>query len=437
MTWTLLDTWIVAAGGLSALSCALLGNFLVLRRMSLMGDAISHAVLPGLAAAFILTGSRASLIMLAGAAAVGLLTALLTQWLHTLGRVEQGASMGVVFTVLFALGLILMVRGAHAVDIDPGCVLYGAVELVPMNTFRLGEWRIPVAVGALSGVFAVNAAFVILFYKELKLSSFDPDLATTLGFNAGLMHYLLMGLVAVTTVASFESVGSILVIAMLIVPGAAAHLLTDRLPVMILLSLAIAALSAFLGHVSAITVPPLLGFRDTTTAGMIAVVAGLIFFLALLLAPRHGVLSKLAAQGFLSQQILREDLLGLLFRVEELGQPGARSALIEGALDAGRWRCALAARSLLRRGEIECEGEVFRLAPAGREAARHLVRSHRLWETYLHRHSGVAADHLHDSAARLEHVTDSALQRRLAREADLPARDPQGKRIPSAPEPSV
>lgn len=437
MTWTLLDTWIVAAGGLSALSCALLGNFLVLRRMSLMGDAISHAVLPGLAAAFILTGSRASLIMLAGAAAVGLLTALLTQWLHTLGRVEQGASMGVVFTVLFALGLILMVRGAHAVDIDPGCVLYGAVELVPMNTFRLGEWRIPVAVGALSGVFAVNAAFVILFYKELKLSSFDPDLATTLGFNAGLMHYLLMGLVAVTTVASFESVGSILVIAMLIVPGAAAHLLTDRLPVMILLSLAIAALSAFLGHVSAITVPPLLGFRDTTTAGMIAVVAGLIFFLALLLAPRHGVLSKLAAQGLLSQQILREDLLGLLFRVEELGQPGARSALIEGALDAGRWRCALAARSLLRRGEIEREGEVFRLAPAGREAARHLVRSHRLWEAYLHRHSGVAADHLHDSAARLEHVTDSALQRRLAREADLPARDPQGKRIPSVPEPSV
>jgi len=431
MNWTFLDTWIVAAGGLSALSCALLGNFLVLRRMSMMGDAISHAVLPGLAAAFILTGSRASLVMLAGAAVVGLLTALLTQWLHSLGKVEQGAAMGVVFTILFAIGLILMVRGAHAVDIDPGCVLYGAVELVPMHTFALGPWRVPVAVGALSVVFLVNAAFVALFYKELKLSSFDPDLATSLGINAGLMHYVLMGLVAMTTVASFESVGSILVIAMLIVPAAAAHLLTDRLSVMILLSLVIAAASALLGHVSAITVPPLFGFQDTTTAGMIAVVAGFIFFLSLLFAPRHGVISRIASQGILAQRILREDLLGFLYRLEEFGRGGARASLVERTLEAGRWRCALAVRGLLREGRIERRGDALRLTPAGREAARHLVRSHRLWETYLYRHSDVAADHLHDSAARLEHVTDAALQRRLAREADLPARDPQGRRIPS------
>ena len=207
--WTSIDTWIVVCGALSACACALLGNFLILRKMSMMGDAISHAVLPGLAIAFLLTGSRGSWIMFVGAIVVGVLTAVFTQWINKFGQVEESAAMGVVFTGLFAVGLIILVRGADAVDLDPGCVLYGAIETVPLDTWSWWGLAIPRAVITIGVVFVVNVLMTFLFFKELKLSSFDPELSTSLGFAAPLLHYGLMTLVAITTVACFESVGSI------------------------------------------------------------------------------------------------------------------------------------------------------------------------------------------------------------------------------------
>jgi manganese/zinc/iron transport system permease protein len=292
MGWTGLDTWIVVAGVLCAMSCALLGNFLVLRKMSMMGDAISHAVLPGLAMAFWFTGARSSWAMFVGAAALGILTAVLTQGLSRFGRVDEGASMGVVFTLLFALGLIMIMRGAAMVDLDPGCVLYGAIELTPLDRLTIAGVTMPRAVWMLGAVLVLNLLFVAVFYKELKLTSFDECFAQTIGYRPAVMHYVLMTLVAITAVAAFESVGSILVIAMLIVPGATAFLLSRSLPMMIGWSVAVAWIAAVGGHLAAITVPRLWGFNDTTTAGSMAVVAGLCFVAAFVAAPRSGVWSR-------------------------------------------------------------------------------------------------------------------------------------------------
>lgn len=435
LEWTQLDTWIVVVGVLAATSCALLGNFLVLRKMSMMGDAISHAVLPGLAIAFLLTQSRESFPMFIGAAIAGILTAAFIQWVHTFGKVEQGASMGVVFTVLFAVGLLLIVRAADSVDLDPGCVLYGAIELVPLDAREVFGFELPRAAFTLGAVLLLNALVVVLLYKELRISSFDPALATAVGVNSTLMHYLLMTLVAITTVAAFESVGSILVIAMLIVPAATAHLLADRLHTMIFLSLVVAALSAVFGHLTAITVPEALGFGpiSTNTAGMMAVVAGLLFTAAFLAAPRHGLLSKLAHRWALSLQIVREDALGLLYRLEER-QAAASSALVSELLHTARGVGAtlsrLALLTLRRGGQIVRHGDDYRLTPVGRERARHLVRSHRLWESYLQKHMQVPAGHVHYAAEQLEHITDAAMQERLAAQTDRPQRDPHGRPIP-------
>lgn len=297
MEWFVIDTWIVVVGILAAVSCALLGNFLVLRKMSMMGDAISHAVLPGLAIAFLLTHARASLAMFIGAAVVGVLTAVFTQWVSRFGNVDRGASMGIVFTTLFAAGLLLIVQAADHVDLDPGCVLYGAIELTPLDV----AWRpevfgyelaVPRAAVVLTIVLLLNVAFVVGFFKELRISSFDAELSTTLGISSNLMHYLLMTLVAITTVAAFEAVGSIIVIAMLIVPAAAAHLLTDRLGMMVFLSAVLAIFSAGFGHVSALIVPGWFGFESTSTSGMMAVAAGLIFTVVMFCAPRYGILVK-------------------------------------------------------------------------------------------------------------------------------------------------
>lgn len=437
MNWTSLDTTIVVVGAVSAMACALLGCFLVLRQMSLMGDAISHAVLPGLAVAFLLTHSRSSWPMFVGAAAVGVLTALLTEAIRRFGRVDEGAAMGTVFTSLFALGLVLMVRGADHVDLDPGCVLYGAIELVPLDTVRVAGMAVPRALVMTSIVLAVDLAFVLVFYKELKITSFDPGLATTLGVNATVMHYALMVFVAVTTVAVFECVGSILVVAMLIVPAATAQLITNRMWTMLLVAMGLGAASAGLGHVMAITVPSALGLApDTNTAGMMGVAAGLLFVVALLFSPRHGVVSRIMHRYWIAVGITREDILGMLFRAGELRAAGEAAAtpidtaFIRRALGVGPLMARIALQQLRRGGRLRWEGDRWGLTTAGQGSAGNIIRSHRLWETYLYRQLGLPPDHIHRTAEGLEHITHADLQEALAAATEHPTRDPHDEPVP-------
>jgi manganese/zinc/iron transport system permease protein len=285
MDWYALDTWIVLTGALCAIACALPGTFLVLRNMSMMGDAISHAVLPGLAIAFLVSGSRSSIWMFVGAAIVGLITALATQWISHWGKVDRNASMGIVFTTLFALGLLIIVQAADHVDLDPNCVLYGSLELTPLDV--VAEWTVfgvlielPRSALVLGIVATINVLLLCVFYKEMKVAAFDPHLSEAQGLHAGWMHYLLMVQVAITTVAAFEAVGSIIVVAMLIVPPATALLLSKRLGMVLFLSAALGAAAALIGHIAAIHIPPLLGFNGTSTAGMMALTTGVIFVLA-------------------------------------------------------------------------------------------------------------------------------------------------------------
>jgi manganese/zinc/iron transport system permease protein len=440
-TWTMVDTWIVVAGALCAMSCALLGSFLVLRKMSMMGDAISHAVLPGIAVAFMLTQSRASLPMFVGAAVVGVLTAVLTQWVAKSGKVDESASMGVVFTGLFALGLLLVVQAANGTDLDASCVLYGSLEMTHFDTLEVfpagflgSDWdgEIPRSVVILGSVFVVNLLCVAVFYKELKISSFDPALATTLGIPAWVMHYLLMTLVAVTTVACFDSVGSILVMAMLIVPAAAAHLLTDRLPVMLLVACVIGAFSAIGGHFFAVTLPTALDLHDTNTSGMMAVVAGVVLTLAVVFSPSHGVAVGYARRLALGMRITEEDVLGILYRVHEARGTGAGDSVLREALHIGAFKLGVAKKRLVRRGQITDGPGGLTLTQEGRAQASQIIRTHRLWESYLSQQLGLPLDHLHAPAEALEHVRTRGVVEGLAAGVDASPTDPQGKPIPRA-----
>lgn len=426
--WSSLDTWIAVTGAACAMACAVLGNFLVLRKASLMGDAISHALLPGIVVAFLLTGSRASLPMFVGAAIAGVLTAWASEWLRGRGKVDAGASMGIVFTSLFALGLVLLNRYARNVDLDVDCVLNGLMELSVGEDLLVGK-AVPRVFVTLSIVFAINLGVVVLLYKELKISSFDPQLATTLGINATAMHYLLMSLTAITTVAAFEAVGPILVIAMLIVPAAAAYLLTDRLPLMIVFSLVIAAASAFLGHLGAMTLPRLAGFdTPTTTAGMMASAAGGLFVLVMFASPQHGLVARVLRRRLLANRILYEDVLAMLYRGEERGQR-VTSESLQHDCGCTRWNLSLALWRLKRRKRVVTNGIEVALTPTGRRVAKRLVRSHRLWEQFLAERTTVATDHVHSTAERLEHVTDERLRLKLATQTSG-RQDPHGQRIP-------
>ena len=232
--------------------------------------------------------------------------------------------------------------------------------------------------------------------------------------------------------ASFESVGSILVVAMFVVPPAAAYMLTDRLSVMIALSVVLAALSAILGHIGAIVVPTWFGYPSTTTAGMMAVAAGFILLLAASFGPRHGVLVKLVRRRILSWGILAEDVIALLYRINERdGTTKPNVSNLRTILLADRISMRLVLRWLVMRNEVERTADAYHLTDRGSARAQGLVRSHRLWEQYLVSQAGVEGQQIHDQAERFEHFTDRQLRERLDAETNAPELDPHGRPIPA------
>ncbi|WP_425262707.1 metal ABC transporter permease [Paenibacillus thermotolerans] len=277
--------FVILTGILVASACSIVGCFLVLRKMAMIGDAISHSVLPGIVIAFLMSGSRDSVAMMLGAAVLGLLTVFLIQLFHQSG-VQSDASIGVVFTALFAVGILLVSLFARHIDLDLDCVLYGEIAYVPWNTIELlGADIGPKAIWLVGSALALNVVVIGLFYKQFKVCSFDPGLAAAVGIPVATFHYLLMGLVSVTTVASFESVGAILVVGMLVVPPLTAYLLTEKLGRMI-------AYSVLIGSVSAVAGYFLARWLDASIAASMITVAGAFLVLALLFSPTHGIAAR-------------------------------------------------------------------------------------------------------------------------------------------------
>lgn len=442
-----LDLPALLALTLAAISCGLIGNFLVLRRLSLMGDAIAHAVLPGLVLAFLVTAAmgrpeqaRDPFIMMLGAATSGVVTVMLIETIRRLGRVETGAAMGVAFSIMFALGVVLIEQAAaRRVDLDADCVLYGQIEtifwLTPetlsgMLTFGALA-QAPRQVGTLAIVAVLVVLLVILFYKELRISSFDPALSTALGFSSRLIHYAQMTVVAIAAVAAFEAVGSILVIALLICPAACARLLTDRLGPQLWISVAVAIAASIAGYTGGALAPLWVGFdHSLNAAGSVAVALGAALTLTIFLAPVHGILARRVRNARLAARIAREDLLALLHRASEEGVGTLDAAVIAATLESPRI-ARRAIRDAARKHEITADAVAVRLTDIGRDAGRSIVRSHRLWENYLVRTVGLRPDHVHDPAERLEHARrspGSPISPDL-----MDSLDPHGRPIPPAP----
>lgn len=367
------DVVIVLVGTLAGIASSLLGTFLVLRKSSLLADAISHSILLGIVLVYLITQNQYSPFFVLGAAMVGVLTVVLTELLSNSRRVKHDAAIGLVYPFLFAIAILLINLFARNVHIDTDAVLLGEIGMSWIDTTTVGRLEIPSTLLYMSFMTTINLIFVIIFYKELKLATFDPGLAAALGFSPGLMYYLLLSLTSITAVTAFDSVGAILLVAFMIVPPSAAYLLTDKLWHMLMYGTAIAMVSSLLGYILAYQF-------DVSIAGMMVMVSGSFLFLAFLLSPRYGLVAQEIRRSTQRQSNAERMLLVHLYNHEH-----DKESLEENAIEALqthlRWQEAKArsivARSLEDNTIFKQDQRLF-LSDKGRMLAQEVLEPWRL-----------------------------------------------------------
>lgn len=420
---------VVWAAILLGVTCGVLGCFLVLRRQSLLGDAVGHAVLPGVFLGFLAAGARSTPALLVGALIAGLLAAALIAILQRTTPLKAGECIGVVFTGFYGIGILLLKH----IQNNP----LDYPRQAGLEKFLFGQ------IAGISGqdvfymaiVAVVALGCVALFWRPLAAWAFDDGFATSIGLPVKLIEGLVTGLITVAIVISIQAVGVVLVAAMLVTPAATAYLLTDRLHRMVVLSAGFGAAAGVMGAMVS-----LLG-ADLPTGSLMVIAAGLIFGLAFLLSPRHGLLPRLRRLWERRNRTQAENLLRMLYLIMEqraAGGPVADSAdkrFGVGDVAAARGTTTLAVRrywrQAARRGWVDRgSADPIILTAEGLTEARRVVRNHRLWELFLTQEAKMPTDHVHADAEEIEHILPRDVLARLEQMLDYPKADPHGRPIP-------
>ena len=405
--WSL-HGWALATAAVTAAACSLVGTLLVVRRMSLFGDALAHAVLPGIVVAALAGGRPGGPAVFAGALAAALVTVWLTQALRAAGGVAEDAGAGVVFTTMFALGVALVTAAGRGAHLDAACILAGDLTFVPFDTIDVAGLPVPRAFIGAALVLSLLVAAAGLTWKLQVFTAFDAEAARAAGLPVAAVTGGLLAATALATVASFQAVGAILVVALLVVPAAAAELLVRRLHHVAFVAVLLAVVGACLGYLAA--------WRwSVNEAGAIAVVLGLEYLAAAFLAPEDGIVARALATAGFHWRVACEDVLAALWRGEESGVAAPLQRL------AVAW-LRLTGRVATRDGQAT-------LTAVGRREAEMVVRSHRLWEAWLGRHAQLPLDHLHPPAEWVEHHLGAAMRQRIEAEVGGIG-DPHGSEIP-------
>lgn len=356
-------------GILVASACALLGNFLILRRMAMMSDAISHAILPGLVAGYVLAQGPNLLAGFIGASLAAIATVTAVEAIQRTRLVDGGAAIGIVFPAMFALGTVLVTRQFSEVHLDADAILFGNIEFVAFDTLTIdGRDLGPQSIWVMTLLCVINLLFIGIFYKELKLTTFDPGLAATLGFSPVIVHYALMLVLSITSVGAFTAVGAVLVVALVIVPAATAYLLTDRLALMIPLSVAIGAISALAGYRVAISL-------DASISGAMVTATGALFGLALLFSPTRGLVVR-AWRARRHRATIASEMLVVHLLNHEAAADRDEENSVEHLSQGLRWspaRTDLAIAGASRRGWIVRANGHLELTRPGREIAQRVI----------------------------------------------------------------
>jgi len=392
------------------ISCGLIGTYIMLRRLSLIGDALAHAVLPGVVIGFMLAG-KSALSLFAGALSAGILTSILISFVERNSKIKEDTSIGIIFTGAFALG-ILLVSQLKQVHIDLSSYLFGDVLGVSDSDLILS-----------TVITVVIIISVILFYKQLLVTSFDPTMAHIIGISTSVVHYFLMTLLSMSIVSGLQSVGVILIIAMLITPPATAFLITDKLKHLLLLSCTFGILSAVIGLY--------LSYHLNFASGAsIVLVAVFIFALAFLFSPKEGIIIKSLKRRKNSKINLMEDILKEMSKNTSVKDNEELIKILSVKLGI-RNKKVLASINMIKKLNLLNEtNEKFQLNEKGEKLAERLVRSHRLWETYITEKNIVNIEDIHMDAEKYEHILSDDILTEIDEELGHPDKDPHGSPIP-------
>jgi manganese/zinc/iron transport system permease protein len=405
---------------LAAVSCGLLGSFVTLRRMALFGDMLGHAVLPGIAAGFVLAGRKSTPALLAGALAAGLLAAGFTRAIRTFSRVKEDAALGITLSLFYALGIWILSWIANQPDLS--------AEGSGLNHYLFGNPAVilPADLWFLAAAAVIVTLLVTAFFKELVTSTFDPSFAAAIGLPRWLSDSILLVLLSVVVVVSIKILGVVLVAAMLTIPPAAAHLLTDRMHRLCGLSALLGALGGFSGvYFSTV-------LRIGTGPAIVSCAFALLLA-AFLFGPQHGTLTRWLRSRRVALRTVRENLLAAAYRVREKAA-GAPNEVPLRLIAAERSEPLEQTRRLARKlrgspwGGVR--GDALVLTPEGEKRAMQVVRGHRLWELFLSQEASLPADHVHAAAEELEHFLNEETIAELERLLSHPKTDPHGRSVP-------
>ncbi|MDX2195960.1 MAG: metal ABC transporter permease [Cytophagales bacterium] len=399
------------AASIVGITSGILGSFVILRRIALIGDALSHAILPGVVAGFILFGHH-PLAIFCGAVVAGLITSVIITWVQRNSITKDDASIGIVFTAMFALGIIGIswVTKREGVHLDMKDFLFGNV---------LGVSDSDLVLTGMIGLYVIVS--VAAFYKYFFISTFDPVIAITMGISVAVIHYFLMFLLSLSIVASLQSVGVILVVAMLIIPSSTAYLLTNKFMHMLIISALVGMMSAVVGFLAAV-------WLEITPGPTITLAASFFFVLALFFSPRRGILlvsvSKMSRSYIADQQ----DILKLIQKISEDLNIEVSDVIKYTALDK-KWVWVHLYHLALKKQIKILKNRVI-LTSEGKHQAQVLLRAHRVWESYLVNRMNVPIDQIHGTAEALEHVLPSHFIDKVEQDLGYPAHDPHGSPIP-------
>ena len=300
---------------LVAIACAIPGTFLVLRKMAMISDAISHSILPGIVIGFFITQDLNSPVLILLAALTGIITVVLVEYIQKTGLVKEDTAIGLVFPILFSIGVILIAKNANDVHLDVDAVLLGELAFAPFDRLLISGVDVgPKSLWIIGSILMITVTLLIAFFKELKVSTFDAGLAASLGFSPAIIHYGLMSVASVTTVGAFDAVGAILVVALMIAPAATAYLLTTNLKRMLLYAVCFGVFSAISGYWLA-------HFLDASIAGSITTMLGILFLAVYLFAPNKGVIAVLYRE---KQQRTEVSLLTFLLHLRNHNEEDER-----------------------------------------------------------------------------------------------------------------